>query len=583
MYVELANGAVQNRGVVVKTTLLPDLAWNAKGEMYNSYYQFDAELIEHFKIRKTIRGYRGKYYLINPIVDLDKGTDSDEFILERVKRFLERLDNDFDINPILNRVYFSGRGYHIVLPNIFNFKACNELPTIVKNVMEKYFPEGDTIYDGARLIRTPQTLNAKSNMYKIPLQSEDIFNLTWQEIHKRAGQRVTKYDLPDITEYTIPNHSKLIEIENTKVVVHSEVEETTNIVTCIQKMYNEGPIESTRHHKLLRMATSWRRAGIPKEGIISMISSWATNLEPYEIRRTVNDVFDKGYHPFKCSDNLMTKYCDSKCIFYKNKNYTTEVINSIDAEKAYIKYINSNLEQRAFDFNEIFKCASYKCYPGEAIVLIGDTKLGKSTIMQNIAVKLTGRKILFLPLENMQHLAYRRFIQIAHKMSKEEVDEHYRIEKNGLSQAISHIHMVVLPPTIQDLRKLVIEHKPDILIIDTLDGIDIPNVYDDTIKTSMLGPELKQIAQQLDLIVFAVAHISKSAAVDINGKAKPMNIHSAKGSTAVPQKFDKILAWEGDRKGVQRYLTSLGARDEEDIRLTFNFNYVTFQMEQLGV
>ena len=82
--------------------------------------------------------------------------------------------------------WFSGNGYHVQIPDIFGFEPSRYLPATVKETMTRYFPESDNIFDGARLIRVGLTMNDKSGLYKIPLQIEELMQLSWQDIHEMA-------------------------------------------------------------------------------------------------------------------------------------------------------------------------------------------------------------------------------------------------------------------------------------------------------------------------------------------------------------------------------------------------------------
>lgn len=576
---EIAIGSFSNRGIVIPTSSLKekiDIAIANKQELYNSYYFFDEEILEHFKIRKTVKNYKGKYHLDNPLIDIDRGTNTDDFTLVRIRELLTRLEDDFSIDLDSVGIFFSGTGYHIVLPNIFKFEPSNFLPDAVRDTMLKYFPEGDNIYDGARLIRTVNTINNKSGLYKIPLTAEEARTLSASQILELAKE--PRYITVDDKTFIIPDLSHIVEYKPDSAPDHTDA---TNIVTCVQKMYLEGAKPGTRHKKMLRMLSAWRRQGIPKVAAYDAMVSWASNMQPYEVKHIVDDIYSKAY-VYSCKDTLMTEYCDPKCIFYKNRNFAIEVITAEEAEKAFVHFVRSDIETKAFDLNEIYNCNSFKFYPGEVCAIIGDTKLGKSTIVQNIITFLPRMKSIYLSLENYQNLAYRRFIQIAHNMTKGEVIEHYKVHENSLRHAIEHITMLTLPPTIEDIRRLLLERKPEIVIIDTLDGISTPGIVDITQKTDYIANSLKVIAGQTDTIIICIAHISKAYAIDSDGKQKPMTIHSAKGSTFIAQKFDKVLAWEGTRDSKQRVLSTLGTRDEGTIRIAFEFNTDTFRMEQIA-
>ena len=58
-YIEIAIGHPGNRGVVIAVDELTD--YLHQGSLFRSYYSFDDSLVEHFKVRKTIKNYQGIY------------------------------------------------------------------------------------------------------------------------------------------------------------------------------------------------------------------------------------------------------------------------------------------------------------------------------------------------------------------------------------------------------------------------------------------------------------------------------------------------------------------------------------------
>ena len=275
----------------------------------------------------------------------------------------------------------------------------------------------------------------------------------------------------------------------------------------------------------------------------------------------------------------MMKYCDSKCIFHKKKNYVSEVINAKSAEEQFIKWLRTDMTKGMFDLNQIWKCESYPTYPGEVLGITADTKLGKSTVVMNMLVKLKNHKSLYVTMENGLMLTYRRFIQIAKNKSKEEVMEWYQTNNNSWSESINHINVVTIPPTIEGLRKMIIDHKPQIVVIDTLEDLNVKGVDDVTQKTNVLAPQVKEIAQELNVIIICILHMNKAGSEDERGKSRNPTLNSPKGSSAIKQKFDKMFAWYGDRKGVYRTLEVMAARDESnDFKLSLVFDNNTMRI-----
>ena len=87
---------------------------------------------------------------------------------------------------------------------------------------------------------------------------------------------------------------------------------------------------------------------------------------------------------------------------------------------------------------------------------------------------------------------------------------------------------------------------------------------------------LKQIANQMDVIFIGISHISKGASYGA------LNVHSAKGSSAIEQKADKIIGIIGDRdSSSRRIVKSLASRDEDGFEITCHFDHNIFQFKEI--
>ena len=585
-FIEVAIGSVATRGIVIPRKLLSSKVQPAelKAELYNSYYNFDQELVEHFKVFKTIRGFRGKYYLEKIILDIDKGINTEKQLLDNVRYLIEEdLINNFDVNANQIRIWFSGNGFHIEFPDLFGFKPSHELPSEVKQTLSHHFPAGDNIYDGARIIRTGFTYNSKSGLFKTPFDIDEIFDMDMDSIKEIAkGQRMDYKYVPIISDpkQTPLEKYKIIkeEIPIIKNIDKPSVvkDNPSSFVTCMQKVYNEGPTQGSRNLKILRMACAFRRHGVPQTAVIAAMQYWANNMEPYEVKITVEDTFKHGYR-YSCDDSIMKQYCDSKCIFYKRKDFTLEVLDSTALEKDFVSFIQSDYETSAVNLGKFYNCPDYWLYPGELIIISGDTGLGKTAFVQNLIQHMDSyAPILFLSLEVSAKLIYRRSIQIAHGMTKQEVIGHYKENPNTLSERVKHIKVMQVAPEIKAINQLVSEIEPKLLIIDTSDMIEVDGYGDEFHKQNKIINQLKTIAQTRDTIVIAVHHLNKEGA-----KTNNPSLWDLKGSTNVVQKADKVLLLTGERQQPWRLLKTLKARDEGNLEIKFKMDFTTFQFNQV--
>ena len=575
LYSRLIIGNIIHGGIMVPTDSINQyiLDHGATSAIYSSYYEYDNEGVEYFTQHNTIKGFTGKLYLNRILFDVDKKDLTDDHLIKKTRAFVSKLLSDYIQNKNHIQVYFSGTGFHIEIPQLLNFEPSGDIARVVKQVLIQYFPEGDSIYDRNRVIRQVHSLNIKSGLFKIPLSLNETETLSLPQIRELAISQRLDFPIINVKGVIVNGIlSSALPIAPPKNIVKPT---PSNIVTCMQKVYNEGPVSGTRHIHLLRLASAYRRAGIPKEAIALILTNWAYNIPPGEVVNIINSVFKNDYS-YGCHDIVMAKYCDPKCIFFRDKNYGLEVVSAATMEKSFAEHVRTDFSETSFDLSSMYIMEPYKVYPGEFVLVMGDSGLGKTAWVQNICVNLPKMNILYLSLEVYQNLCYRRFIQIAHNMSKEQVISHYKLADNGLSSAINHIRVVTLSPDIDAIKRTVAELRPKVVVVDTTDCIIVNMRKEEVANEKLVANFLKSLAQSQDIIVIGVHHISKAAAT---GK---LNIHSGKGSSAFEQKADKVIGIEGSINNPRRVLTSLKARDESPFRLLTDMNMDTFIFHQVN-
>lgn len=576
-FIEVARGSFQNRGIAATLNDIPKLQLEAQKqslELYRSYYFFDETLQDHLRAFKTVRGFPGDPIIEQVLLDVDKGTDTDEHTLHRARNVFHQLVDVYEVEDVNIRVFYSGRGFHIMLPNLWDFKTPDE----VRETLLSLFPDCDNIYDKARLIRVANTLNYKTGRYKIPLEHGEFLNNSAVEIIDASMAPRNLFTFPEFEPHTKLAKTKVIPKPVMKNDDHRADDGFSPIVTCMQKLYQSGPRQGTRHISMLRMVSAFKRGGIPQSGIEVMMKEWAQgHLEVGEVRKVVSDVFKKNYS-YSCHDEIMHQWCDDRCMFFKKKSFNAgqpESHKSLeDKLKVFALTGDENIIISLQNFLNID--TPFNIYRGELVCIFGDTGLGKSSFVQNIAVASKKRKILYLNFEVGEILMYRRKLQIAHGMTKDEVLSYYALEGSStLASAVEHIDMVSERITLPTLESLVALNQYDIVIPDTLECFSTPGISEITPKTEHIAHELKRIAKKYNIVIMPVHHISKNAIQDPQGKKKNLTMHAGKGSKAVEDQSDKVILFEGDQKKPLRFVSSAKARDESPFETWLDFHAET--------
>lgn len=582
-YREVAIGNVQNRNMIVLESDIPAIRKKCqenKDEMYVSMFQYDDEILEHMKIRKTVRGYGGRYYLTRILFDLDKGSDTDERLLERTRAFVDGLINYWDIEGKRIELWYSGRGFHVIIPEIFGFTPDNNLPRVVSATLTKHFAGIDDLYSNpTRIIRVGNTINAKSQRYKVRIPYAALSNM--DAVVKASLENMNTADAAIDTEPTAEYKHLIIETAP-QVITKGGLEinpdaikaEANAWVTCMQKLWADGPKEGQRHNSILHLASAFRRGGLPEDACTMLLQSWCTSLEPYAIQKAVSDVYKRGLK-YGCKDPMMVAYCDPKCYFYKNKNFVLEAKNVTDMEKEFTAFARSGFKEKSIDIGRALDTSfSYPCIPGEFVVVYGDVGVGKSTFVQNLCLKVPHLKVLYISLENDQHLTYRRFVQIHHGMTKQEVYEHYQNGQNGLGSHFSNVLVMTVPPDLKSIGRLIQDNEANLIVIDTTDMIQVEGKFNGNDKVDAIAIGLKEYAMQQKCIIIGVHHISKDAAEKASSFG--LTVHSGKGSSSIEQKADKVIGIEPEGDTIRK-VKALKSRDEGYFESHFQFDKSTFR------
>lgn len=565
-YKEIVIGNLQkgarSQGKIIKTCdLYKAVNWcnEHNKELYASYYNYSEEILKHYDKFKSIKEYQGKIAIDKIYLDYD-------ISLEKFQEIVLNLPHEYC------KIYFSGTGFHVHMENIYGFEPAEGLHLLVKENLSLDFKEADNIYDKTRIIRIANTINIKSNLYKTQIDISKIINADSIDEIKNLSKTYTIAGIEFNQDRDIPILRQIRKPIINTIIIDKGHTENTKIATCIHDIYNLGPIVGTRNARILRMVSVFRRAGVPRDGIIKMLTTWS-GLPIKDVLSRVNSVFDTPLE-YGCHDPILSAFCHSDCIFFKNKDLAITK-NIKELEKDFINFIAQE-QNNIINLKKYFAIPyDYKFYPGEFVMVIGDTGIGKTAFLQNLCI-LNNMPTLYLSLEVSSHLLFRRFAQIKHKMSKDDLIRHYISNKNGMTEGLEHLTCQFIGPKMEALEKIISSINPKVIVIDTLDGIHVPQAKDSMYSMDRLAITLKELAHKYNLIIFGVHHISKQASY-----GGQLTVHSGKGSSTLEQKADKLIAIEGEKDSPIRTIRSLKARDESSFILSLNYNFETFTYDPI--
>lgn len=564
MYLEIAVGSPSNRGTLIPKDELKNYLMRSmsdKEPLFRSTYLYTDEALEYSKENNGIKGYLGERDIDYIILDIDKGGNTDEHTLNKARSIVYELME----SEITHICYFSGTGYHIEIPKkVFGFVPSRDLPYIVKETVKQLFPDIDhSVLMRSSIYRVVFSLNKKSNLYKIQLTSEEILELNPEEILELAKKprKANNYfegegELKRFIKDEVPEIRRL-----------SEFPEPMNIVTCVQKMFHKGPQEGNRHKTLLRVASHFMRHGIPSD--LAKVSALYWNnkqLKDEEVLRIVEQTYKSKYR-YGCNDELMAEHCSTKCIFYKRKDYLTEVYNSNALQEELESRMSTNFTGRSIDLSSMLGVTNdCTIYPGELVTIFGPTGSNKTTLAQCISLGYDFQNdlintdwqvpTLFLSLELSAWYMHRRNLQIVSGKNKKYLDANYKEVFRYYGRQLDHVVIQTIAPTIEQIQKKVREIQPACVIVDYIDLVQTSH-KEEYGQIRKISHSLSSLAVNEDIIVIQLSQISREYS-----RNQVMDLYAGKGSGAIENASRKVIGINGQssqpEKEVRLYKNSDG-------------------------
>ena len=576
-YVEIALRNPMSRGQLTTLDKLEEAVtvYGKKFPVYRSVYLYDDEGYDFIKKTKSVKGYNGYRSIDYVPIDIDMVENSGDKTLDKAHDVYDLLKEHLDAESIC--VFFSGTGFHFdVSANVFGFEnhAGKNLPYIVKNTMMKLIPDADmSVYSRSALYRCAGSKNLKSGLYKTYISEEQFFGMSYKAI-SNLGK---KWDRNDV--YTYPSDEQqgklesLVRFDSPNVKAFNNVTVSSNVVPCVQDMYNNKPQEGQRHITSMRIISHFKRNGIPLNATKAAMFHWnkENGLSKTQLLQNINDVYTKGYQ-YGCMDNIMMQYCQPNCIHFKRKDYLMDVFNVDDLQALLNNRMEKDFSGVSINLSKLYGLVGTESivYPGELVTIVGPTGTNKTTLAQNIALSYNASEdtiekelqipTLYLSLELAPWLMHRRNIQIvsnttSDNMKRDSARTLYDIHRDKLD----HLMLQTISPTIEDIRKKIREVSPACIIIDYIDLVEPPkHTRGEYESLRHISHALSNLAVNYDLIIIQLSQTSREYA-----RSGVLDIYSGKGSGAIENASRKLLVLEGESKNRKRRLKMVKSTDGE--------------------
>ena len=303
-WVEYATTSVSNRNHLCKVTDFPEIASKHQNlEIYRSMFLYHEDIVDFVAKNGSVTGFNGLQSIDKLVIDIDYVKNDNDMGNETRNKVLDVINNmeKLLIQPDQYNIWFSGKGFHIHLGNVYGFEESNQLAKQVRATMQRDFGEQiDIIYDSRRLIRAGHSYHKSSGLYKIPISYTELSELKYIDIAELAQQIRTDYKPHKINKEKVvgldPMDMSRKNIEEVRKVFDNAKGISTRYITCVQHIYNAGYVPNNRHKHLLALVSIWRKKyafdKIACDNLArAYMSKMNSPLDSVDVSRIVSDAF----------------------------------------------------------------------------------------------------------------------------------------------------------------------------------------------------------------------------------------------------------------------------------------------------
>ncbi len=458
--VETAFGGVSRRNIVKEKAVL-EFPADAR-ECYTSMYSFTSELVAHVQDTGSVQKVSHLivwsdicwFDIDSPDLDVAKAATID--LVAKISAIDEALAQHLVI-------YFSGcKGFHVGLPStLAGLKPSAALPSQHRQLalaLAEGIDIDTSIYQHTRLWRVPNTINAKSGLYKVRLTVEQLRDWGVDEIKEYAKQPrgqpyldtvdgIEKLSVCDRLVELAESASQERNTTKPRQPTDSDPRDQDWIASALQCLK-----EGNRHSTFVKIIGKLISDEYSVESILALLSPHAARVsfEIGDLSDLVHDLWDRyRVDPISTAIGHIEQRKDTAFIAVSLADFIT----AEDSETAWLVH---NLIPA-----------------GGATILAGPAGCGKSFMLMDLALALaTGTEFLGRYLTTECSVLY-----IDEESSPAEIRRRFRrlLAGRGLHQAPQGIAIMAGqgvriddPDSLSRLDQLLSHLQPDVVLIDSL-------------------------------------------------------------------------------------------------------------------
>lgn len=559
------------KGLTDKGTLVPvgdeySSINNPDKDYYLSIYYYNKDQYDKFQKSGTVAGITDT---VTPYLAFDFDSESDleasrKDTLELCSRLIAHGLNESDFT-----ICFSGnKGFSVeVLTN--NLFSPSDFKNITKALAGDLPTRDSKIVNPSRIFRVPNTKHQSTGLYKLPITLGQLSSLP-SEVIKDLAKDASNAAEWSINEVVVP--ASILALKETKEIIGdlnlsndlSDLDYSQrpkDMPACKYSILNGYFKKGHRNDCLMALAAHFKSRGYPKEitynllkGAARLQAQRSPNDMPIEKSEIWNTVIQSVYGPnwqgktYSCKNHdFLKELCpkgEHSCekAYGKNKEVVSiETVSSIF--RKYAEDIDKNTILTGI--KEIDE--KIRLQTKSHVVIAACSGVGKTTTILNILrnASAKGQYALFGSLDMSDALVYQKLAQSVTGMNDKELFLRYKEDltfrsKVDASIATQYKHTlfdfssgVTIDQLYERLYKAKVEHGDNlrIAVYDYINLISGP-FSDANANLAYIAPKLKDLANELDLLVISLAQIAR----DKGGPATPLkDSRVAKGSSAIEE------------------------------------------------
>lgn len=516
MYVELVDYKVSNRNKIV---LLSELSTDSvPHERYISVFPYGRDISQYVKTTGSVAEYKGKRYAPCIYMDFDSANEIYE-AQEEVRDLISGLVKDYSVQIKDIDVFFSGsKGFHVVLyeKTLGGIEMSEDIPDKVKRFVLKLKQKyrlnhlDESIYSRTSIIRTPNSVNSKTGLYKIPIKHDEIA-LHISDIKKLAQQpRMISRDR---------NSYSMLKNEGLSNLFHgyTDVKDISIVASGVSSNFFEGTEQGDRNNRLFKQACMlFDKSQMDLETITRFVKLINTQNDPPLPDREVNLIIESASK--KTIKNRKTP-SETGITIKPVSEWADEWYESILPENNKISLLLPKYD-REFEGK----------VRGKLCVLLGYAGSKKSMYGQNLAyhnVVNLGLRGIYSTMEASAQDTVGRFINMVKGdagytknpekdiAEKEQQETGYALKEfNDVAKKLSDKLQITQDPSCESAHYDKMIHQVtensgqvDFLIVDGLSMMG--GNEDSTRRAERHTKELKELAKKWNIFIVLIVHVKR--------------------------------------------------------------------------